>query len=213
MVTAAVVACVAVLAVGILLVASGSDDDSSAPDPTTTTFPPSAPTSGSPAAAGESAGASPTAGSPSAATESPTPKPSVTASSTRPKRQVVSIDDTADLASGTTARLMKVEKVTGKAELPGEVGGPAVSVQIRVTAGERLDFATAVVNGYYGGDDTPATPLTDGTAPFEGVLPKGRTATATYVFRVPEAGLGRVTVELDLALGQPLTLFRGAVRP
>jgi hypothetical protein len=168
-------------------------------DPTTTTFPPSsaAPTP------------EPSTGAPE--TAEPSAVPPTAAPVSRPKPQTVPLDRTADLASGTTVRVVKVEKITGEAELPGEVGGPAISVDISLKAGQKIDFATAVVNAYYGSDDTPATPLTKGSAPFVGTLQKGKSAKASYVFRVPEDGLSRVTIELDLSLDQPITLFRGAV--
>lgn len=202
----AAAAVVAVAVIGTIIVVTGSDDDdSSAPDPTTTTFPQS---SGAPTAA---SGTPTPEKSKTAKATKPAPSPSTTAGGSRPKPQVVPLDDTADLAAGTTARVVKVTRVTGEAEIPGEVGGPAISVEISVVAGQDLDLATAVVNGYYGSDDTPATPLTSGTQPLVGTLAKGKEATGTYVFRLPKAGLGRVTVELDLSLGQPITLFRGAV--
>lgn len=205
-IAAAAAACVVILVVGLVLAAGSGDDegraDGSAPDPTTTTFPPApaAPSSQSPT------------GTPSpAASSAPSPTPSTPAPVSRPKPREVPLKGTAELARSTTARVVKIERIEGKAELPGEVGGPAISVDIRLEAGQKIDFATAVVNAYYGTEDTPATPLTTGAKPFTGTLAKGKQATATYVFRVPEEGLGRVAIELDLSLEQPIALFRGAV--
>ncbi|MBC7631677.1 hypothetical protein [Aeromicrobium sp.] len=144
---------------------------------------------------------------------SPTPSPTgPTSVPDRPRPKTIGIDDKASLTGGTSARLSSIRQVDGKAELPGEVGGPAIAVTVSVTAGKAIDFSQTVVNAYYGADNTPATPLSTGTTALAGSLAGGRSKTGTYVFRVPKAELGRVSIELDLSIGDPVTLFEGSAK-
>lgn len=203
---AGAVGLVVVLVVVLLLNQDDSTPQSGVPtpaattpsyNPTATPTPTPAKTSGSP---------TPTSAGP---TSKPTPGPTAT---TRPKKQTVAIDATAPLGGGTTAEVTNIKAVDGKAELPGEVGGPAISVTFKVTAGAKaIDFDQTVVNAYYGADNTPAVALTTGTTSLTGVLAAGDSASGTYVFRMPKSQLNRVSIELDFALTAPVTVFRGAV--
>ncbi|MBC7631153.1 MAG: hypothetical protein H7290_06730, partial [Flavobacterium sp.] len=112
---------------------------------------------------------------PSRIPSSPTPSPTApTAVPDRPKSKTIGIDDRAVLTAGTTARPSSIRQVDGKAELPGEVGGPSISVTVAVTAGKAIDFSQTVVNAYYGADTTPATPLSTGTTALTGKLAAGK---------------------------------------
>lgn len=206
---AAAAVLVVVLIVVLLLNQDDSTPASGAPTPAATT--PSYNPTATPTPAKTPGSPKPTSAGPSSngPTTKPTPGPT---STTRPKKQTVAIDATAPLGGGTTAEVTDIKPVDGKAELPGEVGGPAISVTFKVTAGTKaIDFDQTVVNAYYGADNTPAVALTTGTTALTGVLPAGDSASGTYVFRMPKSQLNRVSIELDFALTSPVTVFRGAV--
>ncbi|MFI6424076.1 hypothetical protein [Promicromonospora sp. NPDC050880] len=114
---------------------------------------------------------------------------------------------------GVTVAVAEVEEVEGEANLPGEVGGPALRFTIDVTndTGETLDLRTIVVNAYYGPDRTPANQLLKpGGKAFEAESADGRTARGAFVFTVPADQQDRVELEVDPGVGSPVILFTGA---
>ncbi|MFC6508088.1 hypothetical protein ACFQBY_06420 [Promicromonospora citrea] len=114
---------------------------------------------------------------------------------------------------GVTVAVAEVEKVEGEANLPGEVGGPALRFTIDVTngTGETLDLRTIVVNAYYGADRTPANQLLKpGGKAFEAETADGRTARGAFVFTVPADQQDRVELEVDPGIGSPVIIFTGA---
>ncbi|MFE4950627.1 hypothetical protein ACFQ9V_11040 [Leifsonia sp. NPDC056665] len=112
---------------------------------------------------------------------------------------------------GLTAKVASVESYTATATRPGEVSGPAVRVTLTLVNSTGSDFpvSTATVNAYYGSASTPADPVQgDASAkPFSGTLKPGATATAVYVFTVPAADSGDVTLTLSDQAGARLVVF------
>lgn len=112
---------------------------------------------------------------------------------------------------GLTAKVASVESYTATATRPGEVSGPAVKVTLTLVNSTGSDFAlsTATVNAYYGSASTPADPVQgDASAkPFSGTLKPGASATAVYVFTVPAADAGDVTLTLSDQAGARLVVF------
>jgi cytoskeletal protein RodZ len=113
---------------------------------------------------------------------------------------------------GLTANVTAVEAYTATARRPGEVSGPAVKVTLKLVNDTGSDFplSTATVNAYYGSASTPASPVEGDSAskPFTGTLKAGATATAVYVFSVPSADSGDVTLTLSDQAGAQLVVFR-----
>ncbi|MFB4354655.1 hypothetical protein RAC69_15980 [Microbacterium sp. LS_15] len=143
----------------------------------------------------------------------PTPDPSAT-SETMPELAPVSPDDPADNGEGLTARIVKMAAVEGEAVQAGEIGGPAVQFTLELTndTDAAVDLGFIAVNAYIGDDRTPAGGLVrPGGAPFEGTLEPGKTAQGVYVYTIPEAQRGDVTITVDYRAGQPAFVFRGAV--
>ena len=106
-----------------------------------------------------------------------------------------------------------VEKVTGEANLPGEVGGPALRFTVELTngTGEVLDLRTVVVNAYYGPDRTPATPLLKpGGQAFEPEVAADESARGVFVFTVPPELQDQVELEIDAGVGKAIVIFAGA---
>ncbi len=196
---AVVLVALAVLAVAVA-VALGSGD----------TPPTGLPASPSPstAAPGTPTGTGPS-GSPSA-TASALPAPS---QSGRPPSASAAPDATATLADDVTVRLSGVESIQGTADLPGDIAGPALRVEVEVTndSDALIPLSGTVVNAYYGATQTPATQLSgSGAVAFPASLAAGESVTARFVYTIPTGERDDVAVEVDLsALGRPV-VFRGS---
>ena len=155
------------------------------------------------------------------ATPVPSPSlPSATASGTptvetaRPKPSVTaSIDQPADIVTGVSARVTKIEAVSGVANGPGEIAGPALRVTVEVTnsAEAPFDLSAAIVNLYYGKARTPASMLSGpGVRSFPASVSPGASATGSFVFNVPKAGRGTIQVEFRGSPDASVAIFEGA---
>jgi hypothetical protein len=114
---------------------------------------------------------------------------------------------------GVTVTVPEVEEVTGEANVPGEVGGPALRFSVELTngTGETLDLRTVAVNAYYGPDRAPATPLLKpGGRAFVPEVAAGDSATAAFVFSVPPELQDEVVLEIDPGVESPIVIFTGA---
>ena len=113
---------------------------------------------------------------------------------------------------GVTVAVPSVEDVTGQANVPGEVGGPALrfTVELANGTGKVLDLRTVVVNAYYGPDRTPATSLLKpGGKPFEPEVAAGGSASGAFVFSVPAEFQDQVELEVDAGVGKAIAIFAG----
>lgn len=114
---------------------------------------------------------------------------------------------------GVTVRVPKVEKVTGEANVPGEVGGPSLRFTVELTngTGKTLDLRTVVVNAYYGPDRTPAPPLLKpGGKAFEPEAGADDSARGVFVFNIPAEFQDDVELEVDPGVGKAIVIFTGA---
>lgn len=114
---------------------------------------------------------------------------------------------------GVTVRVPKVEKVTGEANVPGEVGGPSLrfTVELKNGTGKTLDLRTVVVNAYYGPDRTPAPPLLKpGGKAFEAEAGADDSARGVFVFNIPAEFQDDVELEVDPGVGKAIVIFTGA---
>lgn len=117
----------------------------------------------------------------------------------------------ATTSPGVTARLARIDSVQATASLPGEIGGPALAITVKVKnqTGKKLDLALGVVNAYYGPERTPAVSVaSDGEVPFPASVADGESADGVYVFQIPEQARP-VRVELDLGNGADVVVFKG----
>lgn len=125
--------------------------------------------------------------------------------------RAVGLKAEATSAPGVTARLARIDSVQATASLPGEVGGPALAITVKVKnqTGKKLDLALGVVNAYYGPERTPAVSVaSDGEVPFPASVGDGESAKGVYVFQIPEEARP-VRVELDLGNGADVVVFKG----
>jgi len=125
--------------------------------------------------------------------------------------RAVGLKAEATSAPGVTARLARIDSVQATASLPGEIGGPALAITVKVQnqTGKKLDLALGVVNAYYGPERTPAVSVaSDGEVPFPASVADGESAKGVYVFQIPEEARP-VRVELDLGNGADVVVFKG----
>lgn len=125
--------------------------------------------------------------------------------------RAVGLKAEATSAPGVTARLARIDSIQATASLPGEIGGPALAITVKVKnqTGKKLDLALGVVNAYYGPERTPAVSVaSDGEVPFPASVADGGSANGVYVFQIPEEARP-VRVELDLGNGADVVVFKG----
>jgi hypothetical protein len=124
----------------------------------------------------------------------------------------VSVRGTANFGGGVTARIAKISSVIGKANLPGEISGPAIAVTIvLMNATSKTIKLESVVNLYSGRARTPALTISSSpTAPFKGSVPPGKSATAVYTFTLAVPDRADVRIEFSYSPSAPVVLFDGS---
>lgn len=112
--------------------------------------------------------------------------------------------------SGLTVDIVKADRVTVAAQGPGEVSGPGVSFQLKLSnkSDKDLDLNNVAVNAFYSKAKTPASPAPTSATPFSGTLAKGATAEASYVFNIPN-GADLVELQFSYATNAPVAVFVG----
>jgi hypothetical protein len=126
----------------------------------------------------------------------------------------VPLDRRADFGTGLTLRVATLEQVRGVARGPGEIAGPAVRMTVVLVnrSGASISLEGVVVSVSYGAERTPAMPLTGpGGAPFGGTLDAGGSATARYVYAIPDSGRDRVRVVASYSGDAPAVALAGSV--
>lgn len=106
----------------------------------------------------------------------------------------------------------RIERVRGRTTIPGETGGPAVRVTVRATniGAEAHQLAAAVVNMYYGPDDTPSSFLLEpGSRLFPDEIPANGWVEGVFVFTLPAEPSVRVRIEADLGHDVSIVSFVG----
>lgn len=126
--------------------------------------------------------------------------------------KVSSFEKEAQYGNGVTATVVKIDRVTLPANGPGEIAGPGIQTQIRITngTGAEIDLTNSVVNVFYGANRTPAATANSSDTPFTGSLAPGQSATGVYNFLVPAKG-APVFLEVSYAPDQPVAVFTGKV--
>lgn len=112
--------------------------------------------------------------------------------------------------NGLSVDVVKTDRVSVAAQGPGEVSGPGVSFELKLTNESDADVSldNVAVNVFYSKSKTPASPApTEGT-PFSGTLAKGASTQAAYVFLVP-TGADPVELQFSYAAKMPVAVFVG----
>lgn len=211
---AAVFIVVAVLGAGLVMRGAGSPGEAGASPPASS------------AGGGRSADGTGSPGAPAPVTSDAAPDPEASPSPTGPPAtggtEVVekpaggkehSFDDTAPVASQLVVEVTSVEAVTAGRDIPGEISGPAVKVEIQVEniGTSAVDTSGASVNLTYGDDDLlPAASVMDGASVMlPGSLAPGATAVASYTFAVPLEDDRNVRIMVDILADEPDVVFNG----
>jgi len=188
---------------------STSPSTTASPDPSATSASSASSASARPSSSARPSASPPPAPRPTAsATRSSDPAPTATVSTKPP----VPIDKPDEVERGLTARVSKLESVTGEATGPGEIAGPALRAAITLSndSGQALDLSSTVVNLYYGSAETPASAL---SGPAAAELPRrvkaGGKATGRFVFSVPAEERSDVLITVDYSVETPVVAFRG----
>jgi hypothetical protein len=140
------------------------------------------------------------------------PAPTVDPSFGAPVAETVDKTAPAQLPGSITARILSSTTVTATGTQVGEVSGPAVKVVVQLANGSAADISldAVTVNGYYGTDLTPASPIVPKAENpgFSGSLAPGAATSGTYVFSVPEASRSSFVVTVSAAAGGLIAVFK-----
>jgi hypothetical protein len=115
--------------------------------------------------------------------------------------------------SGVSVRLDGVTAITAKAQLPGEISGPAIEITVRVlnTSTQSISLNDVVVNA----TDSTGVPgvqmSASPAAPFPASVAAGQQATGIYVFTLGTAHRDPVSITVSYRPGAPVALFTGNV--
>jgi len=129
-----------------------------------------------------------------------------------PSLPAVRLDQTAEVGDGVTASIASLDAIDAEAHGPGNIGGPALRVGIRLVngTGAAISLDGVSINMTYGPDLTPASPVNDpSTSMFTGSLAPGDSAEAVTVFTVPRDSRDTVSVTVGYRPGAPLVVFTG----
>jgi len=152
--------------------------------------------------------------SPTGPATSPSARPPTSPSSPATLKPVrVTFGEDVDLGNGVNVDIVDIEAVQGKGGRPGEVGGPSVRFTVRVSneSGEAINLDLAVVNAYFGPDESPATQLQEpGGVALPQLLPDGGSATGKYIFNIPPDERDQVRVEFVYTAEAPMIIYTGA---
>ena len=143
------------------------------------------------------------------------PKAGSTAETVAPRPEVtkkaVKLDKPSTVSSGVVVRITEVKAIKAKAQLPGEVAGPAVALTVVVknSSGKPVDLSAVVVN-LLDSEQAPGTEMSAEPArPLSGRLASGKSCTGIYVFTVGASRRNPISVSVTLAGESPVVLFTG----
>jgi hypothetical protein len=183
------------------LVLRGDDDGAEAGSPTG---------SASPTGSGASVSGQSTLPTGNPTAPQPSASPPVTR---RPSPVRASLGARAKAGSGVAVAVTRIDKVRGTARGVGQTAAPALrfTVEVRNPAKKPVNLDLAVVNAYFGPNDSPASPLSGpGAKALPQTLAGGATARGRYVFAVPVAERGRVRLEFSYSNVRPTVVFTGS---
>jgi hypothetical protein len=166
--------------------------------------------------------AAPAPEQPAPPSEEPTPQEEVAAPpeaetpvEAAPLPELPPVPLTEDVAPvpGLVVSIDTLESVTGEAQGPGEVGGPALrfTLTLRNDGDTPVSLESTLVTVYSGPDQMPAQDLLGpGGVPLPGEIAPGATVTGVFVFTVPLENRDQVKIGVDYTVGVPIVVFEGA---
>lgn len=113
--------------------------------------------------------------------------------------------------NGVSASIVKTAAITGVADRPGEIAGPAVAVTVQIInqSTEAIGLNNVIVN-FYDSAGAPATRLSSApSSPLSGALTAGTKQTGVYAFNVAKDHRAQVRITVSYAANAPIVLFTG----
>lgn len=175
---------------------SGAPTTSNLPVPSDTASPDTPSVSGSPLPSQTTASA-----------PAPSQSPTAVGQSTKP---AVKLTQPAK-AAGFTVRLTGLKAIKSKGRGPGEVSGPALRVDVRLTNGtsKAFDASAVVVTLLDSRNDPGAEMLGPPHAPMRAIVKPGDSVGGVWVFNVPTNRRDPVKILVTLPTDAPVLLFSG----
>ncbi|MBA2388426.1 MAG: hypothetical protein H0V69_15225, partial [Acidimicrobiia bacterium] len=123
------------------------------------------------------------------------------------------LEESVDVGDGITAEIASIERIEGKARLPGEIGGPALAITARLSNdGDETLEVNGVTVTLTDDDGVPSIPLTNDPADrFTGSIAPDHSAEAVYVFEFGESRPEPITISVNYSAEAPVALFVGPV--
>jgi hypothetical protein len=129
------------------------------------------------------------------------------------QREPVSFEDDAPFGDGVVARIAAIESTEVTTELPGEIGGPAVVIDLELRNGSdrqvSLDSVTVDLVDLGGAPLLPVT--TEPAEPLSGQLAPGASGTGRYVFSVPVGDRDDVLLTVKYSGDAPAVVLTGSL--
>lgn len=153
--------------------------------------------------------------SPPAGTAAPAPsggRVDQTVAPSRPPKSVdADLDEPAKASDDVTVQIAKVASIKAKAQGPGEVGGPAVAITIKIENDGSKAFDTSLLSVNV--TDAKGLPGSGMIGPpakwIKGSVKPGGQAQGVYVFSVPERNRNPIEVSVSVNPGMPTVVFSG----
>lgn len=122
------------------------------------------------------------------------------------------LDEAVALPTEVTVSLTSITPTMLTAETPGEVSGPAVIVEVRVTndSEETRSISSATVSLTAEDGEMGIPTFADPNDPLHGEVAPGAAAEGIYVFMLDPADERSVTVRVNSSAGAPVAVFTGA---
>lgn len=129
---------------------------------------------------------------------------------TAPSNAPVALDAAGDFGNGIAVGLTSIESISAVAQMPGEVAGPGIRVEVTITNGSNqlIDVGNVVVD-LQDAAGTPAVPMTSGATPFSGSIDAGASASGVYLFTVPAGYSNPATISVSYNAAAPVVVFSG----
>jgi hypothetical protein len=114
---------------------------------------------------------------------------------------------------GVTASVQRASRVSATARIPGEIAGPAVSVQLRMVnrGTSPVGLGSLVAVTAMDAHGTPCSPITTSTTTVAATLRPGAATVGRYVFHLPSTFHGPVTIQVTYAATAEVARFVGSI--
>ena len=125
----------------------------------------------------------------------------------------IQVTESAEIGTGVTVEVEDVKAVTGTARGPGEVGGPAAAVTVKITNSSAVAIPLNQVQ--VTAEDSAGTPAPslsgDPAAPMSGNLDAGQDASGVYVFSLGQSHQNPLKLAISYGAGAPVALYTADV--